>query len=305
MHINLVGLGRMGLNLALRMKDVGVEVVAWNRSEDRRVEARRVGIKVVDEIDEFDFESAAGEPLIFWLMVDHFAVPEVLYGGQYLAAKLPAGAIVIDGANAKYTSSQEIGNKLQEQDVHYLDLGVSGGIEGARNGPCLMCGGAAEIFDQVEPLLRRIATPSGLAYMGTSGAGHYAKMVHNAIEYGMLQSFAEGLSLLEKSPFGIDPAKFLDTMNHGSIIKSEIAKFILKAFQADPDLANTSSQVGMKGTAHWAIEEADKLGVDLDTVNQAIQARMSNDPNSEFMRKIIQGARQQFGGHDVQQQPQL
>ena len=302
MQIGFLGLGHMGHNLVLNLQDKGHQVVAWNRSVEKRETARQAGINVVDEMSQVVAQLTG--PRVIWLMVAAGpAVEEVLFGADGLATQLAAGDVVIDGANSHYTDSKRRAAKLAESGIILLDCGVSGGVTAARNGACMMVGGDKATFDRLEPMFKDMSQPDGYGYFGTSGAGHYVKMVHNGIEYGMMQSLAEGVNLLDKSEYAPDMTKLTDVWNHGSIIQSNLVGYLNTALTTDGKLANAESEIGDLGTGGWTTSEALRLGVPLPAISAAVFTRFaSRDPQS-MLYKVVSAMRAVFGGHTGAERP--
>ncbi len=292
----------MGHNLVLNLMDKGHQVLAWNRSLDKRELARKDGITVVDELSQLVSQLQA--PRVIWMMVSAGpAIDELLFGDKGLETMLSAGDIVIDGANSHFNDTKRRAAKLAEKGIMLVDCGISGGVAAARKGVSIMAGGDQAAFTHVEPLLKDASVPDGYGYFGASGAGHYVKMVHNAIEYGMMQSLAEGVNLLQKSEFKTDISKLADVWNHGSVIQSNLVGFLHDAFTDDANLMNTSAEIGDLGTGSWASAEALKLGVPFSSITNAVFTRFqSRDPQS-LLYKIISALRAEFGGHHSAERP--
>lgn len=308
MQIALLGLGNMGMNLALNLQDHGHEVHSWNRSEEKRQQARNSGLNNVhdDIADLFQTLSASNpERKVVWMMVSAGdAVESTLFGADGnpgIIEYLNSGDIVIEGVNSFYRDSQRRAAKLAEKGILMLDCGVSGGISGARHGACVMVGGDKSTYDYVESLFKDVTVEGGYGYFGTSGAGHFVKMVHNAIEYGMMQAIAEGMNLVSKSEFNPDMSQLTSVWNSGSIIQSNLIGFLHQALQKDPGLAQASADIGSLGTGMWASQEALRLGVPLTAITHAVFSRYQSNDKDSLMFKVIQAMRAEFGGHNSQQ----
>ncbi|MDD5415894.1 MAG: decarboxylating 6-phosphogluconate dehydrogenase [Candidatus Daviesbacteria bacterium] len=317
MKIGFIGLGRMGKNMVLHLLEKGVEVVAWNRSPEPREELKKEAntlargrlarLTAAEDLDGLIGKLDA--PRIIWLMVTAGpAVDELL---AQLANKLNPGDLVIDGGNSFYKDTIRRANELKSHGIHFMDAGTSGGIEGARNGACIMVGGSQEDFKRVEPVLKVAAVPEGYAHLGPAGSGHFAKTVHNGIEYGMMEAIGEGAAILKYSPFNYDLREVFRIYNNGSIIESRLVGWSLAEFRSDPDLSNISSVIGsgggagkIKGEAHWTLKLAQKLGIDTPVIEASVKVRDNSDKDKEnspnsFRNKVVAAMRWQFGRHPV------
>lgn len=308
-EIGIIGLGKMGKNMALRLRDRGWNVVAYDANPDTRGEVGAQGIHGVENIEELIRQIET--PRIVWLMVPSYAkategkarlspVDDVLFGEDGLVRLLKRGDVIIDGGNSFYEDSIRRGKKLAKHGIHFLDVGVSGGPEGARNGASLMVGGEKKIYIGVEHLFRELSVPNGFGYMGQSGAGHFVKMVHNGIEYGMMQSIAEGFAILKKYRLGLDLKKVADVYNHGSVIESRLIGWLKKAFEEyGEDLDGVSGTVGHTGEGEWTIKTAKKLGIDVPAIKDALEFRIRSAKTPTYTAQILSVLRSQFGGHSV------
>lgn len=304
MQIGFLGLGNMGLNLAMNMQEHGHQVIGWNRSEDKRNQARSAGLEVKDDIAGL-VGTLNESPKVIWSMVSAGpAVDSVFFDPGNLFDSLQAGDIVIDGVNSHYKQTKERAVKFAEKGILLLDCGVSGGIKGAREGACIMVGGPRAAYDQVQPLIESICMKDGFGYFGESGAGHYVKMVHNSIEYGMMQAIAEGMNLLGKSEYKPDPRLLTQVWGNGSIIAGNLMNSANEAFAKDPNLQETKPEIGSLGTGDWAVAEALKAGVSFTSIANAVFTRFqSREPDSDLY-KIIQAMRAEFGGHTSEERNQ-
>ncbi len=299
MKVYLLGLGNMGVSVALNMQDHGHEVSCWNRSAEKRESAKNQGLHVVEKLSDWSADPA---PRVFWCMVSAEAVDEVIFGPEGLITILQPGDIVIEAGNSHFEKSQARAAQLAQKGVHMLDCGVSGGVQGARNGACMMVGGDEKAFETVHELLTSISVPEGVGYFGKSGAGHFVKMVHNGVEYGMMQSISEGMDLLNSSPFGVNLKQVAEVWNHGSIVESTLIGHLASALEEDPQLANTQPQIGNLGTGAWATETAIKWGVPFASIALALSARYQSQSKG-FAYKITQAMRGKFGAHSSSDQP--
>ena len=307
MKIGYVGLGRMGKNMVLRLLEQGEEIVAWNRSPEPVAEVVAAGAIGAETID--DLISKLEAPRVIWVMVTAGEVTDEVLNS--LAEKLSAGDLVIDGGNSFYTETQKRAKMLSEKGIHFMDIGTSGGPNGARVGACLMIGGAEEDFKRVEEVCKKAAAPQAFQYLGPVGAGHFAKMVHNAIEYGMMESIGEGLAILKTSQFKYDFVKLLDLYNHRSVVESRLIGWAQDAFKEDGQLSNISSSIGsggsgkrVPGEADWTVEVAKEMGIDVPAMEAAIKVRSESGQDLEesgngFRNKVVSAMRGVFGQHDV------
>ncbi|MBI2601324.1 decarboxylating 6-phosphogluconate dehydrogenase [Candidatus Daviesbacteria bacterium] len=307
MKIGYIGLGRMGKNMVLRLLEQGQEVVAWNRSSGPIQEVVVAGATGAESIE--DLVSKLEAPRTIWLMLTAGeAIDEVI---NKLLPLLEPGDLIIEGANSFYKDTLRRYEKVKTTLVHFMDIGVSGGPGGARAGACLMIGGSEEDFKRIKEVCRAVAAPDAYQHLGPVGAGHFAKMVHNGIEYGMMESIGEGLAILKHSPFEYNFIKLLDIYMHRSVVESRLVGWAWEAFKEDPELANISSSIGsggsgkrVPGEADWTLDVAKEIGVNTPAIEDAVRVRENsgNDPEDSpegFRNKVISAMRGQFGQHDV------
>jgi 6-phosphogluconate dehydrogenase len=216
-----------------------------------------------------------------------------------LSTLLSAGDLVVEGGNSHYRDSQRRAAQLSAKGIDLLDCGTSGGVWGRQNGFCLMIGGPKPAFDALEPIFATLAPLSGYEYVGPSGAGHFAKMAHNGVEYGLLQAYAEGFSLLEASGFDYDLARLSDLWGRGSVVRSWLLELAQRAFEADPKLATLQGYVEDSGEGRWAVQEAVERGVPLPAISVALYRRFASRDDNPFANRFIAALRNQFGGHPV------
>jgi 6-phosphogluconate dehydrogenase len=221
---------------------------------------------------------------------------------EALAPLLAKGDAIIDGGNSNYKDSIVRAKQVAEKGLHYLDVGTSGGIWGLENGYCLMIGGEEDIFRRMEPVFQALAPPQGYAYMGPSGAGHYVKMIHNGIEYGLLQAYAEGFELLEAAPFEIDLPAVAALWNQGSVVRSWLLELAERALAEDPHLSQIKGYVEDSGEGRWTVMEAIERGVPATVLAHSLFARFRSRQQESFGSKLIAALRQQFGGHQVRKE---
>lgn len=288
MKLGLVGLGRMGAGIAGRLRAAGHEVVGFD-ADPSRSEVSSLG-ELVERLEA---------PRAVWLMLPAGADTEGAV--DELAGLLADGDVLIDGGNSHYRDSQRRARRLADQGVSFLDVGTSGGVWGREAGFCLMVGGPAAAFQRVEPLLAALAAPGGYARLGESGAGHFAKMVHNAIEYGLLQAYGEGFSLLAASEYGYDLAAVAALWQRGSVIRSWLLELAERAFAADERLEAVRGYVEDSGEGRWAVQEAVARGLPLPAVTAALYRRFASRQEDAFADRFIAALRREFGGHAVRQ----
>jgi 6-phosphogluconate dehydrogenase len=295
MEIGYIGLGKMGLNMVKRLVSLGHDVVATNRSKSPINEAIAAGATGVDSMLEVVQKLESRRTI--WIMVPSSAVGDIL---EELTPLLNAGDTVIDGGNSFYQDSVRRSQELKEKGINYLDVGVSGGPEGALNGASIMVGGDKDIFTRHEKLFSDLSVPDGYSYMGQSGAGHFVKMVHNGIEYGMMQSIAEGFTLLDAAPLDLDLNNIAKVYSHGSVIDSRLIDLLAKAFEEDGvALESVSGKVSMSGEGEWTVKTARKLGTPVDVIKKSVKFRKKTQKRPNYTGKILSAIRKQFGGHDV------
>lgn len=307
MKIGYIGLGRMGKNMVLRLLEQGEEVVGWNRSPEPIEEIVKAGGIGAESID--DLISKLEAPRVIWVMVTAGEITDEVL--NQLADKLSAGDLVIDGGNSFYKDTLRRAEMLSKKGINLMDIGTSGGPKGARTGACLMIGGSDEDFRRVESVCKVAAAPGSFQHLGPVGAGHFAKMVHNAIEYGMMESIGEGLAILKKGPFPYDFVKLLDIYNHRSVVESRLIGWAQEAFKEDNELSNISSSIGsggsgkrVPGEADWTVDVAHEMGIEVPAMEAAIKVRSESGKDIEesgngFRNKVISAMRGVFGQHDV------
>jgi 6-phosphogluconate dehydrogenase len=300
-HCGIIGLGRMGAAAAQNLIEQGCRVVVTDLDSSQIKTITDVGAVGAPTIEEL--VKQLPEPRVIWLMVPAgAAVDAVCFGEGGLSQWLGAGDIVIDGGNSFYKDAIRRADQFKECGVRYLDCGSSGGLEGARHGLCLMIGGDHDGFEQTEWLFKALALPNGgYQYVGPSGAGHFVKMVHNAIEYGVLQAMGEGFELLDQGPYDINMAQVAGLWNQGSVIRSWLMELMEEAFKKDENLSSLSGIVGGGSTGSWAIEEAWKAGVPFATIAASYAARLRTRQCDTFSGKAVAALRHEFGGHPTVQ----
>ncbi len=297
MELGYIGLGKMGYNMVELLLDKRHKVVVYNRSMDPVKKISKRGAHPSDSIRSL--VEALKAPRLVWIMVPFQAVDDVL---KELTPLLAKGDTVIDGGNSPYKYSMRRAAELKERGIDFLDAGVSGGPKGARTGACIMVGGRKEVFEKFEGLFRDLSAKNGYAYFGKAGSGHFVKMVHNGIEYGMMQALAEGFSVLKASPFGLDMVKIADLYDHRSVIESRLVGWLKDAYeQYGDELADISGAAAQSGEGLWTIEAARELGVSVPVIKGALDFRLDSQKRPSYTGKIISALRHQFGGHEVKE----
>ncbi len=293
--VGLVGLGKMGHGLALNMRDHGHRVVAFSRSAEKAAVLGKEGLEATAEVDAF--AAKLGGRKIVWLMVP--AGDAVDYFIEQVKPFLAPKDIIVDGGNAHYRDSRRRAANLSEEGFCFVDAGISGGPEGARKGACMMIGADRETYLYLEPLLVSLCLEGGCLHVGENGAGHYVKMIHNGIEYGMMQAIAEGFELMEHGPYALDYHRLAGLWNSGSIIQSKLIALTAELFAADPKLDGIGGVVGSSGTGLWTVQEALEKNVSLPVITQSLYARYRSAQQETFSGKVVAGLRHRFGGHET------
>lgn len=300
MRIAMVGLGKMGLNMTRRLLRGGQEVVAFDLSAGNVREASREGAIPASTLAE-----AAGKltsPKIVWLMIPAGApVDENI---EKLAVLLSEGDVVVDGGNSKYKDALKRANRLRERGIRFLDAGTSGGVWGLSEGYCLMIGGDESAFDLLAPVFAALAPSEGFAYMGSHGAGHYVKMIHNGIEYGMMQAYAEGFDLLSSAPFPLDLPGIAALWNRGSVVRSWLLELATRALERDPSLSGLSPYVEDSGEGRWTVERSIETGVPTPAIALSLYMRFMSRQENSFALRMLAALRNEFGGHAFKASPE-
>lgn len=298
MKIAIAGLGRMGMQIARKLAENGHNVIAHNRSKDPVDEA--VGYGATAAYAKEDVVKAfAGEQLVLWLMVPAEVVDTELDNWLEL---VPAGSILIDGGNSRFRDTQARGERVAAKGSILLDSGTSGGVWGYQNGFSMMVGGDEAAFKQVETVFQTLAQPSGAYHhFGPSGAGHYVKMVHNAIEYGMMESLAEGYRMLKEGPYkNLDLAEAGDVWEHSSVVRSWLNELTRDALKENPNLDGIDGFVAESGEARWTLETAKELGIPLPSIQASFDVRLASQKGEvNFATKLLAAMRNKFGGHAI------
>lgn len=295
MKVGIIGLGKMGLNLSLNLKENKVEVQGYDKSKVVREEAAKENITVKDSIEEL-LNDLSDERVIL-LSTPAGEITNKLV--KLLVDHLNPGDILVDAGNSNYKDSVKNYELAQGKGIEFLDCGTSGGMEGARNGACLMVGGKKEAFDKVEGIFEKLACKNGYLYTGNPGSGHYLKMIHNGIEYGMMQAIGEGFDILNASVYDYDFEKVASIWNHGSVIRSWLMELAEEGFKQDPNLERIRGVIDASGEGKWTIEEALDLNVPVPVIANSLFVRSASKVNDSFSAKVVSTMRHQFGGHEV------
>ncbi len=298
-EIGIIGLGKMGMGVALHAKEKGWRAVGYNRTAEKTEAFTQAGGEGAESVHEL--VEKLPNPRIIWSMLPAGdATEELFFGDGGLASLLHKDDIIIDAANAQYEDTVRRRKQFDLLGIHFIDVGYSGGPYGARNGGCLMVGGDRATVDTVAPLLSDLALPQGWLYCGESGAGHFVKMVHNGIEYGMMQSLAEGFAVLKEAPFPLNLTDIAKIYNTGSVIESRLVGWLESGLKEHgEELESISGTVAHTGEGKWTIETAKKLGVSVPSIELAYQFRVDSEKNPSYIGKILSTLRNQFGGHST------
>ena len=296
MQIGLIGLGKMGFNLALNLKRNGHDVIAYDIDLTATQAIETHGITTSKSLQEL-VEKLPPKRVI-WLMVPAGTIVEATL--SELKRFLSEGDILIDGGNSNYKDSTRRAAELKAEGIDFLDCGTSGGTEGALNGVCAMIGGPKEAFDHCEPLFKDIALPEGYLYCGDSGAGHYVKMIHNGIEYGMMQAIAEGFEVLNGSGYDLDLASVAKLWNRGSVVRSWLMELTENAFNKDPGLDSIKGIMHSSGEGKWTLETALEKQIATPVIALSVIMRYRSLQEDSFAGKVVAALRNEFGGHAVE-----
>jgi 6-phosphogluconate dehydrogenase len=298
MELGMIGLGRMGASMTERLLRGGHKLITYDRNPEaiqRCVDKGAVGAHSLA-----DFVKQLTLPRVIWLMVPSGEAVDLTI--EQLLPSLLKNDIIIDGGNSHYKDSIRRAQKLKEVGIHFVDAGTSGGIWGLQEGYCLMIGGEKAIVDQLEPIFNTLAPENGFAHVGASGAGHFVKMVHNGIEYGMLQAYGEGFEMLKASPFEFDLGKISHLWNQGSVVRSWLLELAENAFQKDPQLSSIKGYVEDSGEGRWAVLEAVEREIPASVLTLSLFARYASRQEDSFSAKVIAALRNEFGGHAVRKE---
>nr|WP_294923379.1 decarboxylating 6-phosphogluconate dehydrogenase [uncultured Flavobacterium sp.] len=296
MQVGIIGLGKMGFNLALNLKRNNYQVVAQDVNTDFVSKIGEQGIETAYTVEELCQKLTSRR--VIWLMVPAGEIVDAVIVS--LLPYLSKNDIIIDGGNSNYNDSKRRYAQLKEHGIDFLDCGTSGGTSGALNGACTMIGGDADVFEYVAGVFKDISVENGFLYTGAAGSGHFTKMVHNGIEYGMMQSIAEGFEVFEHSEFDIDFQKTAKLFNHGSVVRSWLMELTENAFSKDARLDGIKGIMHSSGEGKWTLETALDLGVPTPVIALSIMMRYRSQMSDTFSGKVVAALRNEFGGHAVE-----
>ncbi|MEI6126537.1 MAG: decarboxylating 6-phosphogluconate dehydrogenase [Pseudomonadota bacterium] len=297
MQIGIVGLGRMGMNMARRLIKAGHEVVAYNRTSDKVVQMQHEGAEGAQS--PADLVGKLQPPRIIWLMLP--AGPAVDGQVTVFSNLLSPGDIVVDGGNSYYKDDLRHAETLKQKGIQYVDAGVSGGIWGLENGYCIMIGGEESTFQHIHPILKALAPEDGYLYCGPAGAGHFVKMIHNGIEYAMMEAYGEGFNILKASPYGssLSFEKTAHLWNQGSVVRSWLLELLESAFKKDNNFDMIEPYVEDSGEGRWTVQQAIETGVPAPVIALSLFKRFDSRGAGAFSNKVLAALRGEFGGHRI------
>ncbi|HEY7874578.1 MAG TPA: decarboxylating 6-phosphogluconate dehydrogenase [Actinomycetota bacterium] len=294
MRIGMVGLGRMGASMTIRLVQGGHEVVAFDVNAEAVASAAAEGASPAASLP--DLVGQLTPPRVVWLMVPAGEITQNAI--DELAGLLGRGDAIVDGGNSRYTDSLRRAEDLGERDIDFVDSGTSGGVWGLKNGYCLMVGGKRESIERLEPLFHTLAPEKGYAHVGPPGAGHFVKMVHNGIEYGLMQAYGEGFELLHKNgEFDLDLGQIAEVWRHGSVVRSWLLDLVASALEKNPDLDGISDYVEDSGEGRWTLDAAIDQSIPMPSLALALFTRFASRQDELFAGKLIAALRNEFGGH--------
>jgi 6-phosphogluconate dehydrogenase len=295
MQIGFVGLGRMGLNMVTRLIRGGHQVAAFDRSADAVAHASSAGATGAASLEAL--VKALAPPRAIWVMVPAGDPTESTVTG--LAGLLSPDDVIIDGGNTNFNDDVRRAQSLAAKKIHYIDAGTSGGIWGLQEGYCLMVGGEADVCKRLEPIFLTLAPPDGYLRVGDHGAGHYVKMVHNGIEYGLMQAYAEGFELMHEGQYKVDVGAVAALWNHGSVVRSWLLELAARALAEDRDLKDLEAYVDDSGEGRWTIKEGIDHAIPMPVMTAAVFTRFRSREDNPFGERLLAALRNQFGGHAV------
>jgi len=296
-HIGYIGLGKMGSNMVERLCETGHTVSAYDPNESARATLENIPNATAYKSYQEVIDSLPAGQKTIWIMVPSSVTGQVI---NDIGELLNKSDLIIDGGNTNYQQTLEHAKSTHEKEIEFMDVGVSGGPAGARSGACMMIGGKEDYFKKLEPLFVDLCVLDGYAYMGKSGSGHFVKMIHNGIEYGMMQSIAEGFNLLKQSDFNLDLTVVADVYGHGSVISSSLIDWLHKGFQTyGEDLKEVSGQVSHSGEGEWTVKYAKEINQPVPIIAKSLQFRKDSTGNPSYIGKVVSTLRNMFGGHTV------
>jgi 6-phosphogluconate dehydrogenase len=295
MQLGFVGLGKMGLNMVTRLANGGHQIVAYDRDPAATARAVTVGADAASGLDTLVL--ALAPPRAVWVMVPAGDPTESTITA--LADVLSPGDVIIDGGNTNFHDDLRRAESLGARDIHYVDAGTSGGVWGLKEGYCLMVGGEEDVCGHLEPIFLTLAPQGGYLRVGGHGAGHYVKMIHNGIEYGLMQAYAEGFELLHDSPYRFDVGAIAELWQHGSVVRSWLLELGARALAENPELAGIKGYVEDSGEGRWTLHEAIDRAIPLPVLTAALFARFRSRQADSFSDRLLAALRNQFGGHSI------
>ncbi len=297
--IGVIGLGKMGTGVALQLLEKGWNVVGYNRTYEVTKQLEKEGLTAAETIK--DLVKQLKSPRVVWIMVPSGKpVDEMIFGKDGLVKHLKKGDIIIDAGNSNYKDTIRRAKRIEKYGIKFADAGVSGGPRGARFGACIMAGGDKKLYDYLTPLYIDLTVASGAQFFPGIGAGHFVKMVHNGIEYGMMQAIAEGFAIMKKSEYKLNLTNIADLYNHGSVVESRLVKWLKDGLEIyGEDLKQVSGTVAHTGEGAWTVEAADDLKIKARIIEAALQFRKNSEKNPDYTGKILSTMRNQFGGHSI------
>ena len=297
MQVGMIGLGRMGMNMARRLLTENHEVVVWNRTQEKVKQMEKEGAIGSASLEEMVQKLSA--PRVLWIMLPAGKIVDDAI--ETLTPLLSPGDIIVDGGNSKFRDDIRRAEELKKSDIHYVDAGISGGIWGLQIGYCTMIGGDEADFKHIEPLLETLAPKDGYLYCGSTGSGHFVKMVHNGIEYAMMEAYGEGFELLKASPYGegLNMQAVAHLWNQGSVIRSWLLELLESAFEKDPGLDAIKGYVEDSGEGRWTVQESVEMGVSAPVIALSLFKRFQSRQADLFSDKVLAALRNEFGGHAV------
>jgi len=298
MKIGLIGLGKMGSNMVLRLLKESHEIVVYDRSPLPVKSLEKQGAIGAGSVAEMIGKLPS--PRIIWVMVP--SGDPTIQTIREISAQLSKGDIVIDGGNSYYKNSVLMANELAKKEIHFIDAGTSGGIWGLEKGYCLMVGGEKEIFERCEPVFKTLASKDGYLHVGPNGAGHFVKMIHNGIEYGMLQAYGEGFEIMNASDYNLDFGKISHLWNQGSVVRSWILELAEDAFAKSPKLKEIAGYVDDSGEGRWTVAEALERNVSAPILTLSLLERLRSREKESFSAKVVAALRNEFGGHAIKKE---
>lgn len=300
MQVGMIGLGRMGMNMARRLLGDGHEVVVYNRTQEKVKQMEEEGAIGSESLE--DMIQKLSQPRVLWIMLPAGTIVDETI--KNLSSLASPGDIIVDGGNSNFKDDLRRVEELKPLDIHYLDAGISGGIWGLEIGYCTMIGGDEADYRYIEPLLKTLAPKDGYLYCGATGSGHFVKMVHNGIEYAMMEAYGEGFDMLKNSPYGeqLDLERVAHLWNQGSVIRSWLLELLESAFGKDPELSSIKGYVEDSGEGRWTVQQAVELGVSAPVIAISLFKRFQSRQEDVFSDKVLAALRNEFGGHDVKKQ---